>query len=884
MAFNEVYLPTVYETTAGLTITTPGLYFPPGNIRRYGADPTDTTDSWSAFWSSWLQFRLGGAALHIPSGVYQVSRSLQFYPIATTVSTEAFGQSVIITGEGTVNSVVDFRGSGKLFDCGATPAGRSHTSNSITNILVNPIEQGWQVGWGISGSGVPAGTTITGMTSSSLTLSQATTSTLNPFQFTVTKSDGSLFTAAWGNGLSMSKFRIVTNDSKVSAIGIELKTQYNGIIDQVAIQGLSSHAINCPETSGDIDANTWFTISNCELLDCGGWGINLYPSSGFNQNGFFKIESNWIQNCGTIMPTSSITAITAANPAVVTTATPHGFENTQYVYIYGVNGALWANSVFLVAGATTNTFQLSGVDSTTLAAYVNGGAVRARIPTSGGMGIASDTIQIINNGLTINSNCAIAIGRGDSTNPPTGDSTGARGVILESNDFENNGPIQIDVQNVAVLRAVNGNEVLNGASFEVGASHGVFIDSATSNSFNEVFDGLFVRKNPCQNILPSAFVTNVTNANPAVVTTSFAHGLTNGQPVSIRNASTKTGQGNFWLNSDWYAANVTTTTFSLQLTPGVDYNSTSSVPYIRNGVIFNRIAITGITNANPAVVTTGTSHGIQNGQYVLIQNVQGATWANDIYLVAGRTATTFQLSGKNSSALATYISGGRVSIVRPNTTYQLAGGNANTQTIRVTNTEWNVGDYVYQDRFIGPFIFNPVFNGMYLTWTSNTALTLMPFTNNSLPIRLRGPAGNGAPANGIVASTNGEWVTRVVASLTGTISGSVANTRYYVYAQETSNGSFGLIYSTTAYVVDNTSGYKIKTDDPTAYFLGCWATNPGNANLSATKIVLGLDPGASDGARDFVTDATSTTNGAAATGGGANAVSVVRIGGAWVIG
>ena len=74
----------------------------------------------------------------------------------------------------------------------------------------------------------------------------------------------------------------------------------------------------------------------------------------------------------------TISAITAANPAVVT-ATSHGYSNGDEVLISGVSGMTEVNGKrFLVADKTTNTFELQdkdGVDinSTSFTAYSSGG-------------------------------------------------------------------------------------------------------------------------------------------------------------------------------------------------------------------------------------------------------------------------------------------------------------------------------------------------------------------------------------------------------------------------------------------------------------------------------------------------------------------------------
>ncbi len=73
---------------------------------------------------------------------------------------------------------------------------------------------------------------------------------------------------------------------------------------------------------------------------------------------------------------ASITAITQANPAVVTTSSAHGLSNSDVVYITGVSGMTQVNGIrFTVANVTSTTFELSGVDSSAYTAYVSGGLV-----------------------------------------------------------------------------------------------------------------------------------------------------------------------------------------------------------------------------------------------------------------------------------------------------------------------------------------------------------------------------------------------------------------------------------------------------------------------------------------------------------------------------
>jgi len=69
----------------------------------------------------------------------------------------------------------------------------------------------------------------------------------------------------------------------------------------------------------------------------------------------------------------NITAITKANPAVAT-SNSHGFSNGDRVFISGVVGMTEVNNrEFTVAGATTNTFELSGINSSAFTTYSSGG-------------------------------------------------------------------------------------------------------------------------------------------------------------------------------------------------------------------------------------------------------------------------------------------------------------------------------------------------------------------------------------------------------------------------------------------------------------------------------------------------------------------------------
>lgn len=79
----------------------------------------------------------------------------------------------------------------------------------------------------------------------------------------------------------------------------------------------------------------------------------------------------------------TITAITQANPAVITSAA-HGFTEGQIVVIASVTGMTAINGrVAVVRNVTTNTFEAAGIDSTAFVAYTSGGTATPTAVTVG---------------------------------------------------------------------------------------------------------------------------------------------------------------------------------------------------------------------------------------------------------------------------------------------------------------------------------------------------------------------------------------------------------------------------------------------------------------------------------------------------------------------
>ena len=93
-----------------------------------------------------------------------------------------------------------------------------------------------------------------------------------------------------------------------------------------------------------------------------------------------------------------------------------------------------------------------------------------------------------------------------------------------------------------------------------------------------------------------------------------------------------------------------------------DYSSTVTAPIWSTAT---NTAVTAITQANPAVVTS-TTHLKNDGDTIKITDVVGMTEVNDRYfVVANSTANTFELEGEDSTTYTAYASGGLVNSNNP---------------------------------------------------------------------------------------------------------------------------------------------------------------------------------------------------------------------------
>ena len=121
------------DTSAGPTSDDTKSSFPPGNILRYGADPSGTADSSKAIQAAFDQAfgNASGAAVYFPEGTFDVDTKI------TEICRGSIGR-VRIHGEGAksiINSTVVGDSTIELIDCSLfTVEGLRLTGNGLTPV------------------------------------------------------------------------------------------------------------------------------------------------------------------------------------------------------------------------------------------------------------------------------------------------------------------------------------------------------------------------------------------------------------------------------------------------------------------------------------------------------------------------------------------------------------------------------------------------------------------------------------------------------------------------------------------------------------------------------------------------------------------------------
>lgn len=248
---------------------------------------------------------------------------------------------------------------------------------------------------------------------------------------------------------------------------------------------------------------------------------------GYVSAGYIRFFTN-----GGILTESSkaITGATQANPCVITSNT-HGYSNGDWVLITGMTGGMTQlnNRHFQVANQTANTFQLSGVNSSAYDAFSAGGTV-AKI------------VEV-----------ATPYASGEEADLSFAQSADVLYIAHE------NHPIYKLSRTSATVWTLTEADIKNGPFRRI-----------NSDEDNKIAVAL------------TSIVRNInaaTKATPCVITTTAAHGLSDGACIDIASVG-----GMTQLNGNTYSVRaLTTTTLALYDELGVPIDSTGFTTYTSGG-------------------------------------------------------------------------------------------------------------------------------------------------------------------------------------------------------------------------------------------------------------------------------------------------------------
>lgn len=303
-------------------------------------------------------------------------------------------------------------------------------------------------------------------------------------------------------------------------------------------------------------------------------------------------------------------------------------------------------------------------------------------------------------------------------------------------------------------------------------------------------------------------------------------------------------------------------TFSEQDTYVIEMTN-QKLRFYRNfsAVLTNVKNISGITKANPAVVTAN-AHGFTNGMEVFITGVGGMKAVNgQFFLVENATANTFQLKTVydefvDSTAFDTYTSGGTV---------------AQVYEINSPYLETHLKDVHYRQSADTIYLTHEKYAPFKLTRTDHTAWTIDTFTRTSDPFNQRAITG-ATQANPGVFTTSAAHGFAVDDEVFVSNVGGMTQLNWNRYKVNTvpssttftlKNATTGVALNTTGFGAYTSGGIVIQTKfcPKTLAFLDSTRIVYGNWGANAAGLAFSRAPDSATGAtrfEDFTTGANPT--------------------------
>ena len=366
------------------------------------------------------------------------------------------------------------------------------------------------------------------------------------------------------------------------------------------------------------------------------------------------------------LTSQAITAITKANPAVVTYSGSDTYANGDRVLITGVLGMVEVNNLeFTVANVNVgaNTFELSGINSTSYGTYTSGGTVAEiyeivtpyttadLFETDGTLRLSvaqtADTMYIAHPSyplrkLTRTGHTAWTLTQVSLVNGPYASANGDETARILCNATSGTYDVgdAVSVQSNTAIFDAN----MTGMLFYMEEIYFSDIDVSpwTVNQARSAIVGLQLSYNG-----------NVYSQVRWQGTDGFGTGTVPPEHTVGDDWDGPKGavQSNLWryLHSRWAIVRLDTYTDTKNM-------SGTIVTYLSNGLAPAAKTITNVTNSAGLFKVTSTAHGYSEGDYVTITGVGGTTGANGDWKIVNILTNSFELEG--STFAGVYTSGG----------------------------------------------------------------------------------------------------------------------------------------------------------------------------------------------------------------------------------
>ncbi len=362
----------------------------------------------------------------------------------------------------------------------------------------------------------------------------------------------------------------------------------------------------------------------------------------------------WKDNAPVTVAPALIANIAQTNPAVVT-AVAHAFTNGARVVISGVSGMGELNNrEFTVANALANSFELSGVNAVSFGAYNSNGTVSQLYE------IASPFLENELETICISQSADVLYLAHPMHAPRILTRTGHAAWTLAPMPLARGPFAAMNGDDAVRVMCTASGSYQPGAPVTVRASAPIFTAQHAASTFRlqEIYlsDPSVSPWSPGENIT-TAIGTQVSSNGHVYALIDAGAGAQTGTVSPVHT------EGDAWDNpigaanrKKWRYLHSRWAIIRFDTFVDAKTMSGTAVTYLCNGLAPAARTITNVTNASGLCRVTASGHGLDEGDYVQVTGVAGATQANGDWKIINVTPTTFDLA--NSNAPSTYTSGG----------------------------------------------------------------------------------------------------------------------------------------------------------------------------------------------------------------------------------